>query len=85
MVFLSAFLVKKAGKYKIFTYMYYLLAIFFFFYFLYYWNESFAGVWSAHRQYSFGLFLSWLVFMTLISIFFLGETFIRLLLVPLGL
>ena len=82
MVFLSAFLVKKAVKYKIFTYMYYLLAIFFFFYFLYYWNESFAGIWSAHRQYSFGLFLSWLVFMTLISIFFLGETFIRLLLVP---
>ena len=82
MVLLSAFCVRKALKYKVFTYLYYILSAFFFFYFLYYWNESFSGVWDSNRQFSFGLFLSWLLFATLISVFFLGETFIRLLCMP---
>ena len=62
--------------------MYYTASAFFFFYFLYFWNESFAGVWDQHRQFSFGLFLSWLLFVTLISIFFLGETLVRLFCAP---
>lgn len=82
MVLLGAFCVRKAVKYKIFTYLYYTASAFFFFYFLYFWNESFAGVWDQHRQFSFGLFLSWLLFVTLISIFFLGETLIRLFCAP---
>ena len=82
MVLLGAFCVRKAVKYKIFTYLYYTASAFFFFYFLYFWNESFAGVWDQHRQFSFGLFLSWLLFVTLISIFFLGETLVRLFCVP---
>ena len=82
MVLLGAFCVRKAVKYKIFTYLYYTASAFFFFYFLYFWNESFAGVWDQHRQFSFGLFLSWLLFVTLISIFFLGETFVRLFCAP---
>ena len=82
MVLLGAFCVRKAVKYKIFTYLYYTASTFFFFYFLYFWNESFAGVWDQHRQFSFGLFLSWLLFVTLISIFFLGETLVRLFCVP---
>ena len=82
MVLLGAFCVRKALKYKIFTYLYYTASAFFFFYFLYFWNESFAGVWDQHRQFSFGLFLSWLLFVTLISIFFLGETLVRLFCVP---
>ena len=59
-----------------------LLGAFYFFYFLYFWNESFAGVWDQHRQFSFGLFLSWLLFVTLISIFFMGETLVRLFCAP---
>lgn len=82
MVLLGAFCVRKAVKYKIFTYLYYTASAFFFFYFLYFWNESFAGVWDQHRQFSFGLFLSWLLFVTLISIFFLGETLVRLFCAP---
>ena len=82
MVLLGAFCVRKAVKYKIFTYLYYTASAIFFFYFLYFWNESFAGVWDQHRQFSFGLFLSWLLFVTLISIFFLGETLIRLFCAP---
>lgn len=82
MVLLSAFCVRKAVKYKIFTYLYYIVSAFFFFYFLYFWNESFAGVWDQHRQFSFGLFLSWLLFVTLISIFFMGETLVRLFCAP---
>ena len=82
MVLLGAFCVRKAVKYKIFTYLYYTASAVFFFYFLYFWNESFAGVWDQHRQFSFGLFLSWLLFVTLISIFFLGETLIRLFCAP---
>ena len=82
MVLLGAFCVRKAVKYKIFTYLYYTASTFFFFYFLYFWNESFAGVWDQHRQFSFGLFLSWLLFVTLISIFFLGETLVRLFCAP---
>jgi len=58
------------------------VSAFFFFYFLYFWNESFAGVWDRHRQFSFGLFLSWLLFVTLISIFFMGETLVRLFCAP---
>ena len=75
MVLLGAFCVRKAVKYKIFTYLYYTASAFFFFYFLYFWNESFAGVWDQHRQFSFGLFLSWLLFVTLISIFSLVRLF----------
>lgn len=82
MVLLGAFCVRKAVKYKIFTYLYYTASAFFFFYFLYFWNESFAGVWDQHRQFSFGLFLSWLLFVTLISIFFMGETLVRLFCAP---
>jgi len=82
MVLLGAFCVRKAVKYKIFTYLYYTASAFFFFYFLYFWNESFAGVWDQHRQFSFGLFLSWLLFVTLISIFFIGETLVRLFCAP---
>ena len=82
MVLLGAFCVRKAVKYKIFTYLYYTASAFFFFYFLYFWNESFAGVWDQHRQFSFGLFLSWLLFVTLISIFFMGETLLRLFCAP---
>ena len=82
MVLLGAFCVRKAVKYKIFTYLYYTASAFFFFYFLYFWNESFAGVWDQHRQFSFGLFLSWLLFVTLISIFFLVETLVRLFCAP---
>ena len=82
MVLLGAFCVRKAVKYKIFTYLYYTASAFYFFYFLYFWNESFAGVWDQHRQFSFGLFLSWLLFVTLISIFFLGETLVRLFCAP---
>lgn len=82
MVLLGAFCVRKAVKYKIFIYLYYTASAFFFFYFLYFWNESFAGVWDQHRQFSFGLFLSWLLFVTLISIFFLGETLVRLFCAP---
>ena len=82
MVLLGAFCVRKAVKYKIFTYLYYTASTFFFFYFLYFWNESFAGVWDQHRQFSFGLFLSWLLFVTLISIFFMGETLVRLFCAP---
>ena len=82
MVLLGAFCVRKAVKYKIFTYLYYTASAFFFFYFLYFWNESFAGVWDQHRQFSFGLFLSWLLFFTLISIFFMGETLVRLFCAP---
>ena len=82
MVLLGAFCVRKVVKYKIFTYLYYTASAFFFFYFLYFWNESFAGVWDQHRQFSFGLFLSWLLFVTLISIFFLGETLVRLFCAP---
>lgn len=82
MVLLGAFCVRKAVKYKIFTYLYYTALAFFFFYFLYFWNESFAGVWDQHRQFSFGLFLSWLLFVTLISIFFMGETLLRLFCAP---
>lgn len=82
MVLLGAFCVRKAVKYRIFTYLYYTASAFFFFYFLYFWNESFAGVWDQHRQFSFGLFLSWLLFVTLISIFFLGETLVRLFCAP---
>ena len=82
MVLLGAFCVRKAVKYKIFTYLYYTASAFFFFCFLYFWNESFAGVWDQHRQFSFGLFLSWLLFVTLISIFFLGETLVRLFCAP---
>ena len=82
MVLLGAFCVRKAVKYKIFTYLYYTASAFYFFYFLYFWNESFAGVWDQHRQFSFGLFLSWLLFVTLISIFFMGETLVRLFCAP---
>jgi putative membrane protein len=82
MVLLGAFCVRKAVKYKIFTYLYYTASAFFFIYFLYFWNESFAGVWDQHRQFSFGLFLSWLLFVTLISIFFMGETLVRLFCAP---
>ena len=82
MVLLGAFCVRKAVKYKICTYLYYTASAFFFFYFLYFWNESFAGVWDQHRQFSFGLFLSWLLFVTLISIFFMGETLVRLFCAP---
>ena len=82
MVLLGAFCVRKAVKYKIFTYLYYTASAFFFCYFLYFWNESFAGVWDQHRQFSFGLFLSWLLFVTLISIFFMGETLLRLFCAP---
>ena len=82
MVLLGAFCVRKAVKYKIFTYLYYTASAFYFFYFLYFWNESFAGVWDQHRQFSFGLFLSWLLFVTLISIFFMGEILVRLFCAP---
>ena len=82
MVLLSAFCVRKAVKYRGFIYLYYIVSAFFFFYFLYYWNESFSGVWDSHRQFSFGLFLSWLLLATLISVFFLGETLVRLLCAP---
>ena len=82
MVLLGAFCVRKGTKYKIFVYLYYNISALLFFYFLYYWNTSFSGVWDNNRQFYFGLFLSWLVFISSMGIYVLIELIVRLLCIP---
>lgn len=82
MVLLGAFCIRKGTKYKIFVYLYYNISALLFFYFLYYWNTSFSGVWDNNRQFYFGLFLSWLVFISIMGIYVLIELIIRLLCIP---
>ncbi|MDO4880442.1 MAG: metallophosphoesterase [Capnocytophaga sp.] len=82
MTLLGAFCIRKATKYKIFKYIYYIISAIFFFYFLYYWNTSFGGVWDNHRQFYFGLFLSWLVFTTILGIYVILELIGRVLCIP---
>ena len=82
MVLLGAFCIRKGTKYKLFVYLYYNISALLFFYFLYYWNTSFSGVWDNDRQFYFGLFLSWLVFISIMGIYVLIELIIRLLCIP---
>lgn len=82
MVLLGAFCVRRGTKYKIFVYLYYNISALLFFYFLYYWNTSFSGVWDNDRQFYFGLFLSWLVFISIMGIYVLIELIVRLLCIP---
>lgn len=82
MVLLGAFCIRKGTKYKIFVYLYYNISALLFFYFLYYWNTSFSGVWDNDRQFYFGLFLSWLVFISIMGIYVLIELIVRLLCIP---
>lgn len=82
MVLLGAFYIRKGTKYKFFVYLYYNISALLFFYFLYYWNTSFSGVWDNDRQFYFGLFLSWLVFISIMGIYVLIELIVRLLCIP---
>ena len=82
MVLLGAFCIRKVTKYKFFVYLYYNISALLFFYFLYYWNNSFSGVWDNDRQFYFGLFLSWLVFISIMGIYVLIELIVRLLCIP---
>ena len=82
MVLLGAFCIRKGTKYKFFVYLYYNISALLFFYFLYYWNTSFSGVWDNDRQFYFGLFLSWLVFISIMGIYVLIELIVRLLCIP---
>lgn len=74
MMLISAIAIRKALKRKRFVYLYFLVSCIFIAYFIYIWNSTFDGVWDSHRQYSFGLLLSWLLFMVVISIFVILET-----------
>lgn len=82
MVLLGSFCIRKGTKYKIFVYLYYNISALLFFYFLYYWNTSFSGVWDNDRQFYFGLFLSWLVFISIMGAYVLIELIVRLLCIP---
>lgn len=82
MVLLGSFCIRKGTKYKFFVYLYYNISALLFFYFLYYWNTSFSGVWDNDRQFYFGLFLSWLVFISIMGIYVLIELIVRLLCIP---
>ena len=45
-------------------------------------HTSFSGVWDNNRQFYFGLFLSWLVFISIMGIYVLIELIVRLLCIP---
>lgn len=82
MFFVSIFSVHKALNNKKLTFGYFFISIEFLIYFFYFWNSGFKGVWSLHQQYSFGFLLSWLLFMTIVSLFTIAETIIRFLFIP---
>ena len=82
MMLLGAIAIRKAFVRRRYVYVYYLISAVLLGYFLWIWNQSFEGVWDNHRQYSFGFLLSWLLFITILSFFVIGEDIIRFLSVP---
>lgn len=82
-VLLAATAVRKAFASKIPVYVFYLISAMVFVFFAWVWMlQPFSGMWSAVRQYSFGIFLTWFVFVLVVSIFVLVEALGRILLVP---
>lgn len=82
MLVISSVAVWKGFARKRFVYAYFIISAIFFLYFVWLWNQPFDGVWDIHRQYSFGLFSSWLVFMILTSVVVILETITQLFRVP---
>lgn len=65
--------VGRVFVHKIFVYLYWAISLSVLGYFLFHWNTNFGGVWNHHRQYAFGVFVSWLVFLVIVSCFVLVE------------
>lgn len=79
---IAHFAVKKAVGKKRYMPFFYFVSGGFLAYFLWAWNDSFNGVWNLHQQYSFGFFLSWLLFLAILSIFVFSETLLRIACIP---
>ncbi len=82
MLIISSLAVRKGLRRKRYTYTYFLISALCFLYFVWIWNQPFEGVWDNHRQYSFGLFLALLVFMTIVSIVVILEAIVQIVQIP---
>lgn len=82
MLIISSLAVRKGLRRKRYTYTYFLISALCFLYFIWIWNQPFEGVWDNHRQYSFGLFLALLVFMTIVSIVVILEAIVQIVQIP---
>lgn len=79
---ISSIVVKRSLRSSVFFYSHIFFSVSFLAYFTIMWNNSFEGVWDAHRQYSFGLLSSWLIFNVIIVVFLLFQSVISIFLLP---